>query len=382
MAVGGPHRLGWPLCPGPCPITPECPPPPYSPRADGGQVNRQDLTDPQEHWKPAWRGRGWEPVESPLDPYLGLGWGQREAGAGQEARASGSCEPAAQPLLILPETPPPSPTWDEGSGRSQPPTLATPDRPLSLPPSFPLRPLDQPVGSPGCTRELLEGAGQTGTGVPRPQGTEGATELWSPAVHPATAGSGDLQGLSPQASLVATWGSCEVRVTSGTGCHASEAPAQPPVPPSGNPSPTSSGAQVCLRPSPAQLRAGLLQLLGGQAGTGCPQQLDDAPMPATRRRVLSISRQPGLTRQGLGSRGPQSPHQLVWTSRICRAPKRPTPCRASSSPGQRASPAAPARSPPTHPEGCGIPVGTRGQPTLGDSLHATLLSPTAHARPN
>lgn len=129
-------------------------------------------------------------------------------------------------------------------------------------------------------------------------------------------------------------------VTSGTGRHASEAPAQPPVPPSGSPSPTSSGAQVCLRPSPAQLRAGLLQLLGGQAGTGCLQQLDDALMPATRRRVLSISRQPGLTRQSLGSRGPRSPHQLVWTSRICRAPKRPTPCRASSSPGQRASPAA------------------------------------------
>lgn len=109
---------------------------------------------------------------------------------GQGARASGSREWAAQPLLTHPETPPPLPAWDAGSGHSQPPTPATPAGlcpPVSfltsVPPSHPPWPSDQPVGSPGWTRELLEGAGQAGTGYTGPRGWRRGL---SSAVPPST----------------------------------------------------------------------------------------------------------------------------------------------------------------------------------------------------
>lgn len=79
-------------------------------------------------------------------------------------------------------------------------------------------------------------------------------------------------------------------------------------PPEGLCWPPTSQKHRCTSASPAQLCPCVLQFPRGQAGPSCPQQLNDIPMPVTRKSMLTaLTAYPGSRCSNAGSTSPPQP---------------------------------------------------------------------------
>lgn len=155
-------------------------------------------------------------------------WGD---GPGLLLPVHGQLAPSSPPAVMLRShrvTHPPGP-GTQTPVTSSTPTSATPARPLPSCLHFPLWSLPHTqAGHRSCWR----GQGGQGQGLSQQhlgERPERRGRPWAlrpgPAVHPAPARARTALRLSPQAALVVSPGSCEVRVLLATGCHAREAPA-------------------------------------------------------------------------------------------------------------------------------------------------------------
>lgn len=107
-------------------------------------------------------------------------------------------------------------------------------------------------------------------------------------------------------------------------------PADGPFPKS-LPPPTCPRSPSAPVPLPAQLCPRVLQLLGGQAGPSCPQQLNDTPMPVTKHSVqTALTACPAATAQ----HGNDSPFRTTPPHPRRALNQRGSPCPAPPPPWQ------------------------------------------------